>query len=74
MNISALSAVTTDIFSQMTILFAVFSSDHKYQGQISIRLSTWALNYAKKLSTFIDSLLISMHWIKVFQHFLCVFT
>ena len=52
----------------------VFASDHKYYGQISIKLSTQALNYTMQLLTFIESLLIAIHWVKIFQLSLCIFT
>ena len=52
--------------------FVVFPSDHKNWGEIFIQLSTRALNYAMKLSTLIKSLLISMHWVKIFKFFPCV--
>ena len=55
--------------------FVVFASDHKYhKRQISIRLFTRAFNYAMELSACIEWLLISIHWVKIFQLLFCVFT
>ena len=48
------------MFLRMMILFVVFTSDHKYYGQISIQLSTWVRNHVMKLSAFIEPLLISI--------------
>ena len=50
-----------DMSADNNFLFVAFSSDHNYQSQIFIQLSTRALNYAMKLSTVIESLLISIH-------------
>ena len=63
-----------EMFLRMMILFVVFTSDHKYYGQISIQLSTWVRNHVMKLSAFIEPLLISITWVKIFQFFPCVFT
>ena len=52
--------MTREIFWQMMI-FCSIASDHKYYGQISIKLSTQALNYTMQLLTFIESLLIAIH-------------
>ena len=55
------------------LFFVVLALYHKYSAQISIQLSTRVHNFAKKLSTFIESLLISTHWMKIFQFFFSVF-
>ena len=66
--------MTRQIFLQMIIFFVACAWDHKLKDQISIHLSTRALNYAMRLSTFIESLLISIPRVKIFQFFLRVFT
>ena len=55
-----------DMSADNNFFFVAFASDHNYQSQIFIQLSTRALNYAMKLSTVIESLLISIHWLKIF--------
>ena len=56
MNISAQSAMTREIFPQMMIFFEDFYSTFHS-----------ALNYSRKLSTFTESLLISIYWVQIFQ-------
>ena len=55
-NISVQNVMTRKIFLQMMIFFVIFASDHKYLGQIFIRLSIRVLNYAMKLSALTESL------------------
>ena len=69
MNISAQSAMTGRYFRRWW-LFLQFCIRIK----LNIKLSTQALNYAMELSFFIESLLIFIQLIKIFQFFLCVFT
>ena len=69
MNISAQSAMTGRYFRRWW-LFLQFC----IRIILNIKLSTQALNYAMELSFFIESLLIFIQLIKIFQFFLCVFT